>query len=148
MDFDPSRLRRGELLAGAGAVLVLVFLLAGKWAGSRSGWEALVSLRWLLVVTIAAAFALVLAQTLRRAPAIPVTLSLIVTVLGIISVLALIDRVLISRPAHQHAAAYLGLVSAVALAYGGYASMREEGISRRDAPTDIPIVRPGQPDGS
>jgi hypothetical protein len=148
MDFDASRLRRGELLAGAGAVLLLVFMLAGKWAGSRSGWEALVSLRWLVAVTIGAAFGLVVVQTTRRAPAVPVTMSLIVTVLGIITVLALIYRVLINPPAQEHAAAYLGLLSAIGLAYGGYLSMREEGIARRDAPRDIPIVRTGQGDGS
>jgi hypothetical protein len=148
MDFDPSRLRRGELLAGAGAVLLLVFLLAGKWAGSRSGWETLVSLRWLLAVTIAAALGLVVVQATRRAPAVPVTMSLIVAVLGMISVLALIYRVLINPPTEQHAAAYLGLISAIALAYGGYLSMREEGIARRDAPREIPVVRPGQENGS
>lgn len=143
MDFDPARLRRGELLAGVAAVLLLVFLLAGKWAGSHSGWQALVSLRWLLVVTIAMAFGLVVAQTTRRSPAVPVTLSLFVLILGVISVLALIYRVLISPPAHQHAAAFLGLLSALGLAYGGYLSLREEGIARRDAPAEIPVVRPG-----
>ena len=75
MDFDPSRLRRGEVLAGAGAVLLLVFMLAGKWYGhgsrARTGWQALPVLRWLVVVTIAAALALVVAQATRRAPGDP-----------------------------------------------------------------------------
>jgi hypothetical protein len=148
MDFEASRLRRGELLAGAGAVLLLVFLLAGRWAGSRSGWAALPSLRWLLALTIAAALSLVVLQATRRAPAVPVTMSLIVTVLGVITVLALVYRVLINPPGQQHAAAYLGLLSAIGLTYGGYLSLREEGIARRDAPQDIPIVRPGGESGS
>ena len=147
MDLDPARLRRGELLAGTGAVLLLVFMLAGKWyghaGGSRTGWQALTDLRWLLLVTIATAFALVLAQIACRAPAIPVTLSLIVAVLGVISALALVYRVLISPPAHEQAGAFLGLISAIALAYGGYLSLREEGIARGDAPNEIPVVRPG-----
>ncbi|HET6870288.1 MAG TPA: hypothetical protein VFH80_30530 [Solirubrobacteraceae bacterium] len=146
MDLDPGRLRRGELLAGTGAVLLLVFLLAGKWyghgSGARTGWEALTSLRWLLLVTIAAALALVAAQVARRSPAIPVTLSMIVTVLGLITVLALVYRVLIDPPAHEQAGAFLGLLSAIGVAYGGYLSLREEGIARRDAPSEIPIVRP------
>ncbi len=150
MDLDPARLRRGELLAGTGAVLLLVFMLAGKWygngGGSQTGWQALTDLRWLLVVTIAAAFALVLAQMTRRSPAIPVTLSLVVAVLGPISLLALIYRVLINAPAHEQAGAFLGLISALALAYGGFLSLREEGIARRDAPRDIPVVRPGAED--
>lgn len=147
MDLDPARLRRGELLAGVGAVLLLVFMLAGKWYGhgahARTGWEALSTLRWLLLVTIGAAFALVLAQISRRAPAIPATLSLVMMLLGLISVLALIYRVLINPPAHEQAGAFLGLISALALAYGGFLSLREEGIARRDAPGEIPVVRPG-----
>lgn len=147
MDLDPGRLRRGELLAGVGAVLLLVFLLAGKWYGhggrARTGWEAVTNLRWLLVVTIAAALALVVTQIARRSPAIPVSLSLIVTVLGLISVLALVYRVLISPPANEQAGAILSLLSAIGLAYGGFLSLREEGISRRDAPSEIPVVRPG-----
>ena len=148
MDFHASRVRRGEVLAGAGALLLVVFLLAGNWARSRSGWDVLVSLRWLLALTILAAFGLMLVQSSRRAPAVPVTMSLLVTVLGAISALALIYRVLINPPAHQHAAAYLGLLSAIGLAYGGYLSMRKEGIARRDAPPDIPVVRPGRENGS
>ncbi len=147
MDLDPARLRRGELLAGVGAVLLLVFMLAGKWYGhgahARTGWEALSTLRWLLLVTIGAAFALVLAQISRRAPAIPATLSLVMMLLGLISVLALIYRVLINPPAHEQVGAFLGLISALALAYGGFLSLREEGIARRDAPGEIPVVRPG-----
>jgi hypothetical protein len=141
--FDVSRLRRGELLAGAGAVLLLVFMLAGKWSGAHSGWQALPTLRWLVAVTIAAVFVLMLVQTTRRAPAIPVTVSMFVFILGVITVLALIYRVLINAPAHEHGAAYAGLVSALALAYGGYLSFRQEGIARRDEPPEIPVVRPG-----
>ncbi len=143
MGIDAARLRRGELLAGVGAVLLTVFMLAGKWAGGRSGWQTLVSVRWLLAVTIILAFALAITQVSRRSPAVPVTLSLVLTVIGPFSVLALIYRVLISPPPHQHAAAYLGLLSALGLAYGGFLSLREEGVARRDAPTDIPVVRPG-----
>ena len=50
--------------------------------GSLTGWQALTDLRWLLLVTIVAAVALVFAQVTRRAPAIPVTMSLIVMLLG------------------------------------------------------------------
>jgi cytochrome bd-type quinol oxidase subunit 2 len=147
MGVNASRLRRGEMLATAGAVLLLVFMLAGTWYGhgshARTGWQALPVLRWLVLVTIACALALAVAQATRRAPAIPATLSLIVTVLGLITVLALIYRVLIDPPAHEQAAAYLGLLSAIALAYGGFLSLRQEGILRQDGPTEIPVVRLG-----
>ncbi|HUA07076.1 MAG TPA: hypothetical protein VMB27_24430 [Solirubrobacteraceae bacterium] len=150
MDFDASRLRRGEWLAGASAVLLAIFLVAGKWyggagrtGGSETGWQALTDLRWLLLVTIVAAVGLVFAQATRRAPALPVTMSLVVLLLGIITVVALVIRVLIDPPPHQEAGAYLALLSAIGVALGGYFSLRQEGIARRDAPAHIPIVRPG-----
>jgi type II secretory pathway component PulM len=147
MDLDPARLRHGEVLAGVGAVLLIVFMFAGNWyghgSGSRTGWQALTDLRWLVAVTIVCALALTITQATRRSPAVPVTLSVIVTVLGLITVLALIYRVLIDPPAHERAFAYLGLLSALVLAYGGYASMRQEGIAERDGPGEIPVIRPG-----
>jgi cytochrome bd-type quinol oxidase subunit 2 len=147
MDLDPARLRRGELLAGTGGVLLVVFLVAGTWTShhgtSRTGWQILTNLRWLLLVTSVAAIALAAAQVARRSPAIPVTLSLIVAVLGVITALALVYRVLVSPPAHEQGGAILSLISSIALAYGGYLSLREEGIARKDGPGEIPIVRPG-----
>jgi uncharacterized membrane protein AbrB (regulator of aidB expression) len=150
MDFDASRLRRGEWLAGASAVLLAIFLVAGKWyadagrtGGSETGWQALTDLRWLLLVTIVAAAGLVFAQATRRAPALPVTMSLVVMLLGIVTVVALIVRVLIDPPTDAQAGAYLGLLSAIGVMVGGYFSLRQEGIARRDAPANIPIVRPG-----
>jgi len=138
------------MLAGASAVLLAIFMVGGRWygagsgsGGSQTGWQALTDLRWLLLVTIVAAAGLVFAQAARRAPAIPVTMSLVVMLLGIASVVALIYRVLISPPPHQEAGAYLGLLWALGIAVGGYFSLRQEGIAVRDAPRDIPIVRPG-----
>jgi len=150
MDFDASRLRRGEWLAGASAVLLAIFMVGGKWyggagrtGGSLTGWQALTDLRWLLLVTILAAVGLVFTQATRRAPALPVTMSLVVMLLGIVSVVALIIRVLIDPPPHEQAGAYLGLLSAIGIMLGGYFSLRQEGIARGDAPANIPIVRPG-----
>ncbi len=74
MDFDPSRLRRGEWLAGASARLLPSSWSWGKWygkaprnTGSLTGWQALTDLRWLLLVTIVAAVGLVFVRR-RAAP--------------------------------------------------------------------------------
>lgn len=161
MDLDPSRLRRGEIVAGACAVLLLVFLLLLEWYGlsavpaptasrvgsatSFTGWGSLTHLRWLLLLTIVAALGLTFLQASQRAPALPVSMSVIVTVLGLLSVLALLYRVVINVPGsddllEQRPGAWLGLASAIGILYGGYASMREEGIAQRDARTEIGTV--------
>ncbi len=81
-------------------------------------------------MTIVAALALTYFQAAREGPGIPVTLSIIVTVLGLLSTVALIYRVLINTPAptlDQRPGAYLGLVATAGIAYGGFRSLREEG---------------------
>jgi hypothetical protein len=164
MDFDPSRLRRGEVIAGASAVLLLVFLLFFRWYGlsgrfapaaaslgrptSFTGWDSLTNLRWLLLVTILAALALTFLQATQRAPALPASMSVILTALGLLAVLALIYRVVINVPGaddllDQKPGAWLGLASAIGIMYGGYASLRHEGIAPRDARTEIETVRLG-----
>jgi hypothetical protein len=145
-----SRLRAGEVIAGAGGLLLLVFMFALKWYGlsapvaeghvglpgatSCTGWQELVVVRWLLLVTGICAVLLVYFQATRRAPALPAALSVIVTVLGALSTLALVVRVLIAPPAlatvgslDRSTGAYLGLLAALATAFGGFASMRQEG---------------------
>jgi hypothetical protein len=168
MDLHPSRLRPGEWIAAAGAILLLVFLFALPWyavkapyrptaslagvATSRNGWHSLTHLRWLLMATIVTALALAYLQASRRAPALPVSFSVIVSVLAAISVVALIYRVLINVPGpdsvvDQRAGAYLGLLSGCAVLYGGYRSMRQEGVAQRDAP-EVPTVSPSGAGGS
>jgi hypothetical protein len=169
MDFDPSRLRRGEIMVGVGSVVLLASMFVLKWYGltaqlrpaaagvgsstSVNGWDALTNVRWLMLLTIACGLALVYLQTARRAPAIPVTLSVLVTVLGLLTVLVLIYRVLINEPGsdaviEQKAGAFVGLGSAIAIVIGGYLSMRDEGIADKDAPGEIETVGLGQAGGS
>lgn len=139
------RLRSGELIAGASGAALVVFLFALRWYDvngtfaptlalglhariSWTGWQALTYVRWLLLVTALAALALAYFQAVERAPAIPVTLAVITTVLGGLSTLALIARV-IDTPGNnldRQAGVYLGLAAAIGIAYGGFASMREE----------------------
>lgn len=166
MALELGRLRSGEWIAGAGAVVLLASMILLPWyrvtsgsgaSGSQflhpttvDGWQALTIIRWLMLATILASFALVYVQASRRAPAIPVAMSLVVTVLGILTVLTLIVRVLIDLPGlvgnvSARAGAYVGLLGAIVIACGGYASLREEGIAGDDEPGEIPTVRlPGR----
>lgn len=154
MSLEPRRLRKGEVIVGVGAVVLLVSLFALDWYGpssersaarpSLTGWSGLTTLRWLILVTAACGLALTALQVARRAPAVPVSLSVIVVVLGLLSTLALIYRVPINAPGtdvDQKVGAYVGLISAAAFTCGGWLSLREEGILVEDGPAEIETVQ-------
>ena len=143
MSFDLRRLRRGEWLVALSAIVLLVSMFALAWFGSygpTSGWDVLIHERWFILLTIALALALVVTQATRRSPAVPVSLSVIVFVIALINLAWLFYRVVISVPADQQAGAWIGLVSAAGIVVGAFLSMREEGISERDAPAEIETV--------
>jgi drug/metabolite transporter (DMT)-like permease len=143
MEFHLSRLRRGELIAAAGALALLVLLLAFHWYGARTGWQALSGLRWLALVTILAAFALAYFQAARRAPALPAALSVIVGVLALITALWLAFDLVLNHPPHQRVWAFVGLIATCVVFYGGFRSLRQEGVSVRDERADIPTITAG-----
>jgi len=146
-----ARLRRGEVVAGVSAIVLLALMLLTPWYGLRGaggrlaasaglssdvtvdGFNGLTTVRWLMLVTIVSALGLSWLQATRRAPALPVSFSVIVTVLGLLTTLALIYRVLINVPGpdaliQSRFGAYLGLAAAAALTYGAFRSLREESV--------------------
>lgn len=152
MSFDPSRLRRGEVVAGLSAIALLAFEFLTPWYGltgraelvarahdiptSVNAFNGLTVIRWLLLVTVAVTLLLVYLQGSRRAPALPASLSVIVLVLATVTVVVLVYRVLLDVPqldiptvsdqVQAQAGAYLALVSALVLTYGAFSSLREE----------------------
>ena len=162
MRFDPSRLRRGELIVGASAAVLLVSMFAVDWYGpsgplelprSVNAWQGLSNLRWLLLLTVAAGWTLVALQGMRRAPALPVSVNVLLIVLSLVTALALVYRVLVNPPGpnsliDQKAGAYVGLASLIVLLYGSYRSLRQEGVAESDGPGAIETVRLGRAPGS
>jgi hypothetical protein len=151
MVYEPPRLRRGEVLAGASALTLLVFLFALNWltvgGRNRHGWDAIPILRWLLVVTALFALLLTLAQATRSGPGLPVALSTIVTVLGAVSTLLLVIR-LLTTSAGLCAGAFLGLLAGIGILVGGYDSFhREQGWTPGpDHPIEtVPLSSSGEP---
>jgi hypothetical protein len=140
MEFVPSRLRRGELIAAGMALALLVLMLVLRCYGSRTAWQTLTVWRWLALVTILTAFALAYFQAARRAPAVPAVLSTVLNVLALINAVWLAVDVIVIQPAHERLTAVLGLLAAGGLLYGAYRSLRQEGIAPRDQPADIPTV--------
>jgi hypothetical protein len=153
-----NRIRWPERLAGVSAVVLLVALLLFSWftfpprasgglgpkyyvvGTSEDGWHGLAHAHWLLLVTVLAALGLVLFQAARPAPPVPVTFSLLVMLLGGLSTLWLIIRVLLDPPGGRDFGGWLGLFSAAVLTWAGYMSVRIEGIAPQDTPQDIPTI--------
>lgn len=130
-----SRLRLGEVVAGAGAATLLVALLALDWfefsGAAASGWDSLELLRFLLLVVVALAFTLVALTLLARPVAIPVAAAVVTTGTAIVAVLALLYRVGLDEPGDNalvevELGAYIGLAAVTAVAAGGWRTMQDE----------------------
>jgi hypothetical protein len=166
MDLKPSRLRRGEIIAGLSAIALLILLFAVPWFrfspggvihpaatyhypppngahADATGWNSLPTLRWLIAVAGVAGVLLTFLQASRAAPALPVTWSVIVTTLSGITTLLL----LIALPTDSGSplvGAYLGLVAVAALTVGAFMSLRQEGgwLPDRDHPIETIGIGP------
>lgn len=125
MQLRVSHLRRGEILAALAAALLVVVLFALSWFGTVTGWHALPVVRWLLLVTAACGLLLAFFQATRRAPALPVVMSVIVTALALVAAIALVVELATSARTPQ-TGAYLGLAAALGILVGGFWSMRDE----------------------
>jgi anaerobic C4-dicarboxylate transporter len=151
MSLHLGRLRSGEWLTAAGAAAMIVALFGLPWYGgsaganvatslSRNGWHSFTHMRWLVVVAIVLALALVLAQAAFRAPAIPACLDTVSTVVALAAVLWLVVGVVILIPHHQEAGAWVELAGACAVLAGSFLALRQEGIAPGDGPSHIPVV--------
>lgn len=153
MEPDFSRLRRGELIAASSALALLAVMFLLKWYGapgveSVDAWHALSIVRWLMLLTIVLALALAYLQASQHSPAVPVTLSVLVLTFGLLLVLLLIYRVLINEPGPDNLVdrklgAFLGLLCAIGITYGGYLSLRREGLAPKDERTEIETLAIG-----
>ncbi|MGN6168520.1 MAG: hypothetical protein ACTHQQ_10170 [Solirubrobacteraceae bacterium] len=118
MSFDISRLRAGEVASGLGGVLLL------SWTGHRR----FPVIRSLALMAGVSGLALTYTQAARRAPALPVALSVVVTGLGAATALGLLGRALTcrARGSSRSPGMRFGLLAALTTTAGGYASMRQE----------------------
>jgi hypothetical protein len=150
-----GRLRSGELLAGAGAVVLLVSLFL-DWVGpvGESGWS---SLGWLTVVVAIAAILVVSWLVVATATARPVNEVVAAGVIGAVmspvALIVLVVRTAIAQPGvdavtSMQGGAYFGLAGAALLAIGAWWSLADE---RTDAPESAytpPAARPAPPPAS
>jgi hypothetical protein len=147
---DLRRLRAGEVIAGLGGLVLGVALFALPWFGAGggatvTGWTAMDVLRFVVVVAALGGLALAIAQATQTSPALPVSLSVVVTVIGAVTTIALVIRLLTAAGTPQ-SGAYLGLAAGIALTAGAFASLRQESGWTPGAEHPIPTVPLGPPD--
>jgi hypothetical protein len=158
MSFDISRLRRADQIVGGGAIALFIFMFFFNWFGvssnvssvagvnvsiSRSGWDTFTNSRWLWLLTIIVALAVVIAHATARRIESPVQPSVIVAGLGALASIFILYRIIHHPTASAsvgsfHASVgikigiWLGLIAALAITYGGYLMMQAEGTSLAD----------------
>ncbi len=153
-----DKLSPGEKIAGGSAIALFIFMFlnwfgaevsgVNGFSGSVSGeagnaWDTLDFIPIVLLVTVIAALVMVGLRLADSTYEPPVPMSTIVTVLGVISVLLIFFRIIdpptfasfggVSVDATLSVGIFLGLIAAGGIAYGGYSTMREEGITFGDA---------------
>lgn len=156
---DLNRLRQGEQIAAIAAILLFLDMLIFKWfglkvsggalggfsaEGSKNAFGSMDVISWILMITIIAALVMAYLQASDTEVNMPVAMSVIVTVLGGLSTLLILFRI-ISPPDFgagslpdgidhtRKLGAFLGLILAGALTYGAWRAMQDEGTSFQHA---------------
>ncbi len=150
---DVEQLNTGEKVAAVSAVLLFIFMFFdwfgvevsnGGFSGSVPGaggsaWDALDFIPIVLVVTIVVALVNAFLRLSDSAYEPPVSMNTAVAVLGAISALLILFRIIdppsfgsfagVSVDGTVEFGIFLGLLAAAGIAYGGYRGMQEEGSS-------------------
>jgi hypothetical protein len=170
MLMDVNKLNTGEKIAGVSAVLLFIFMFF-TWFGVEvsgsegfsgtvpgaggSAWDALDFIPIVLVVTIVVALVNVFLRLSDSDYEPPVSMNVAVTVLGAISVLLVLFRIIdppsfgsfggVSVDGTLEFGIFLGLISTAGIAYGGYRGMQEEGSSFSGTADKLSGSGPGNP---
>jgi hypothetical protein len=160
-----SRLRTADLVAGVGGVMLLVtlFLTWYSAGGSASfggreiqvslnltAWEAFSITDVILALTALSGIGLALLTASRRSPALPVAAGVITTTLGALATLLVFYRILNQPGPNEFLevkfGAFLGFLSVLAVAVGGFRAIRDEEGEDAPVPTDVrPAPAPVSP---
>ncbi len=150
---DMDRLSTGERVAGGSAVLLFIFMFfdwfkvevsgAGGFVGGSLGgnaWEWFTWIDLLLLLTVIVALAVIVVRLSDALLEPPISLNAIVAILGGLSVLFVLYRIIdppgasesfggVSVDVGRQIGVFLGLIAAAGITYGGYRAMQEEGTS-------------------
>jgi hypothetical protein len=139
-----SRLRKGEWLAVAGALALLVLLFL-PWFDGRIGWTSLGWLMIALLVLCIAGAAWIALTTIdnvltRVLPALVVT-----SAVAALSLVVLVLRVLAFPPGDTEIAAYLGILATAVIFAGAGIALADERTDAPDSAFTPPAPRPAPP---
>ncbi len=159
MDPEVNGLRRADRLMGSGALVLLAVLFLAKWyeasarlgstkglrvlGGSFTGWHAFTHSRWIWLLTGLVALAAVSLTLSHRKLDLGVRLGTIIGGLGALSAATILYRIIhhplaqsevpgqvhVSYSARIELGAWIALIAALTITYGGYLAMRSEGAS-------------------
>jgi len=154
---DLSRIRRGELIAAVGGIVLLIVLLFVNWysagaevttplgsvsvEGDFGAWDGqgfLGTIANLIILAAAiAAVGLAILTSTSRTVALPVAASALTAGLGIAAVVMVALRMLFQPGPNDlidlKFGIWLALISAAVVAYGGWEAMKEEGTTFDEA---------------
>ena len=154
-----DNLRRGEQIAGASGVALLLIMFIFDWFSvsapgggisvGGNAWDTMEIIRFILLLTALAGVGLAIAAITQSDVNMPVAASAIATGLGILSVILVAFRI-ISPPdgglgdlidVGRSIGVFLGLIASAGVAYGGWVAMQEEGTSFGARRTDSAATR-------
>jgi hypothetical protein len=155
MDLSLDRLRRGEVVAAGGGVLLLGVMFLDWYAAGgkgRTAWQSFDVLDVILALVALLAILLAGLAATQRSPALPVAASVVTAATGILVALLVLYRILNQPGANDFVevsyGAFLGFLCMLAIAAGGWDAMSEDDTSfdgARVEPEGRGTVRPAPP---
>jgi hypothetical protein len=139
---DLRRLRSGEWIAGVSGLVLLVALFLPWYsheAGTRTGWQSLGALDFVLALLAVAALAIPVVTAVHRVPAVPLAHQSLTSLVGFLAVLLVLIRVL-NMPdwaTEGEWGLWVALSGTLGIVIGGLIAMRDERLTREERHTDL-----------
>jgi hypothetical protein len=163
---DLNRLTQGEKIAGVSAILLFIFMFFDWYGVTISGggqtlavggggnaWDSLDFIPILLLIAIVATVGIVAVEASESDIDMPVHGATIITVVGVISFLLILFRIIdtptfasyagVSAEGSVKFGIFISLLAAAGMAFGGWRAMQEEGTSFGDAADRLSGGGPG-----